>query len=170
MVLAAKPNLEGGTRLRRGYRRVGRFGVIGGVITLGTGGGACCITTLGVEREGIAGGRDTLGVVVAGKGYKPGDLGVGGSRGRRMDNGVGGGGGKGGMGSIRGGVDIDPVLAPRTRAGVISTVGENGEGCWGGGGWEITGGVVFVGVVVRFKILAISTKASVVVDPNCSEG
>ena len=95
---------------------------------------------------------------------------MGGSKGRRRENGLGGGGGNGGIGGIGGGEDIGPVLAPRTRAGVISLVGGRGEGSVGGGGWKNGAGATAVVAVARFKILATSKNLLAVVDPNCSEG
>ena len=97
----------------------------------------------------------TLGAGVAGMGYKPGERGVGGCKGRRRENGVGGGGGNGGMGGIGGWDDGDLVLAPRTRAGVTSY--------WGGRGRR--GGGVGIVVVARRNILAISRNALAVGDP-----
>ena len=119
------------------------------------------MSTLGVGREGAAGECVTLGVVVAGRGYRPGDLGVGGSKGRRRENGVGGGGGKGGIGGVGGGENIGLVLAPRTLAGAICLVG----GKVGGGGWQDGGEATGVVVVARFKIVAISKNALAVVEP-----
>ena len=162
MALAAKPYLEVGTRFRSGYRRAGGNGATVGGGTLGTGAGGGGNNTLGGGGEGAAGELITLGAGVAGRGYKPGDLGVGGNNGRRRENGVGGGRGKGGIGGMGGREDRGLVLVPRTRAGVIS-IGGGGGRVGGGGG----AGVV---AVARFKILAISKKALAVVDPNCREG
>ena len=157
MALAANPYFDVGIRFRSGYRQAGGDGATGGGDTLGPGAGVDGINTLGVGGGGVAWELITLGAGVAGNGYKPGERGVGGCKGRRMENGVGGGGGKGGIGGICGRKDGDLVLAPRTRAGVTS------QG--GGVGGRVGGGVTGKVVVALLKILAISKNALAVVDP-----
>ena len=157
MALAANPYFDVGSCFLSGYCRAGGDWVTGGGDTRGPGAGGEGINTLGVGGRGVAWELITLGAGVAGNGYKPGERGVGGCKGRRRENGVGGGGGKGGIGGICGRKDGDLVLAPRTRAGVTSL--------GGGVGGRVGGGVTGMVVVALLKILAISKNALAVVDP-----